>query len=370
MLAPLLLAALLTATCSPIAAWLSARGFPAAVGAAVALLVGVAFLAGCGALIAYSANDARSHLPAYWARAQEDAGVVATYLSRLGFRASRDSLLALFDSERVLTVVGGTLTAAADVLPHVVLMPLLVFFALAEVAGFGTKLRFILPDTSQGLERIDRAVREVQKYLLVKTATSLVGAVLVGIWLFVFKIDFAVLLAVIYFLLHFVPNLGPAIAIVPGVAVALLQHGPGSAFGVALGYVLISGLVGNVIEPKVMGRTLGLSPLVVLLAMVVWGWLWGPIGALVSVPLTMIAKIAFENSDGLRWIAVLIGPTEDLLVPKARDTLIPAVLIPLLPQVSPGAPIGLGAGPSSLRRARPPGPQPSLPSVPAGPKGP
>ena len=364
LLAPLLLAALLTATCSPIAAWLSARGFPAAVGAAVALLVGVAFLAGCGALIAYSANDARSHLPAYWARAQEDADVVATYLSRVGVRASRESILALFDSERVLTVVGGTLTAAADVLPHVILMPLLVFFALAEVAGFGTKLRFILPDTSHGLERIDRAVREVQKYLLVKTATSLVGAVLVGIWLFVFKIDFAVLLAVIYFLLHFVPNLGPAIAMVPGVTVALLQHGPGSALGVAAAYLVVSGVIGNVIEPKVMGRTLGLSPLVVLLAMVLWGWLWGPIGALVSVPLTMIGKIIFENSDDLRWIAILIGPTEDLIAPPARVTLIPAVLIPLLPQVRAGKPIGLGAGPSSILGTTPHRPRKESPASP------
>jgi AI-2 transport protein TqsA len=351
LLAPLLLAALITATSAPIAAWLSARGLPASVGATVALLAGVAFLGVCGLLIAYSSMEARAQLPTYWIRAQDGAGAVAAYLTRLGFHATRESVLSVFDASKVMLVVGTALTAGADVLPHLVVMPLLVFFALAEIAGFGDKLRFILPDTSKGLERIEVAAREVQKYLLVKTITSFVAALFIGLWLYVFKIDFAVLLAVLAFLLHFVPNLGPAIAMVPGVAVALLQHGPGTAVAVATGYLVINGIVGNVIEPKVMGRTLGLSPLVVLLAMVFWGWLWGPIGALLSVPLTMIAKISLENSDHLGWVAVLIGPPERLAAKPGRSTLIPSILGPMMPQVRGGAPVGLGAGPNSIKRA-------------------
>ena len=182
LLAPLLLAALITATSAPIAAWLSARGLPVGVGAAVALLAGLGFLAGCGLLIAYSASEARTQIPAYWARSQDQIGSLAAYLTKLGFHASRESTPGVFDSERVMNVVGGALTAAADVLPHIVLMPLLVFFALAEVAGFGDKLRLILPDTSTGLERVDATVREVQKYLLVKTATSLLAAVAIGLF--------------------------------------------------------------------------------------------------------------------------------------------------------------------------------------------
>lgn len=351
LLAPLLLAALITATSAPIASWLSARGLPASAGAAVALLVGIGFLAGCGLLIAYSSDEARSQIPTYWARAQDGAGGVAAYLTRLGFRATRESVLSIFDASKVMLVVGTALTAGADVLPHLIVMPLLVFFALAEIAGFGDKLRFILPASSNGLERIETAAREVQKYLLVKTATSFIAAAFIGIWLLIFKIDFAVLLAVLAFLLHFIPNLGSAIAMVPGIAVALLQHGPGTALAVAAGYLVINGIVGNVIEPKVMGRTLGLSPLVVLLAMVFWGWLWGPIGALLSVPLTMIAKISLENSDRLGWVAVMIGPSDRLPVAPGRPNLIPSILGPMMPQVRSGAPIGLGAGPNVIKRA-------------------
>jgi predicted PurR-regulated permease PerM len=311
----------------------------------------MAFLGLCVVLIAYSSNEARAQLPSYWLRAQDGADAVAAYVTRLGFHATRASILSIFDASKVMLVVGTALTAGADVLPHLIVMPLLVFFALAEIAGFGDKLRFILPDTSRGLERVETAAREVQKYLLVKTITSFVTAALIGVWLLFFKVDFAVLLAVLAFLLHFVPNLGSAIAMVPGIAVALLQHGPGTALAVAIGYLVINGIVGNVIEPKVMGRTLGLSPLVVLLAMVFWGWLWGPIGALLSVPLTMIAKIALENSDHLGWVAVLIGPPERVAPKPGRSTLIPAILGPMMPSVRGGAPVGLGAGPHSIKRA-------------------
>jgi len=335
LLAPLLLAALITATVAPIAAWLSSRGSPAGVSAGVALLVGLAFMGLFGVLISYSANEARTQLPAYWSSAQDGAAAIADRLTRMGFTASRDGLLSFLDPGRLMGMLGGTLGAIADMLSHVVVMPLLVFFALAEVAGFGDKLRCILPATSTGLQRVDAAVREVQKYLIVKTATSLIAAVAIGLWLTLFKVDFAVLLAMIVFVLHYIPNLGTAIATVPGVLVALLQYGPGTAIAVAAGYLVVNGLVGNVLEPKVMGRTLGLSPLVVLLAMVFWGWIWGPIGALLSVPLTMIAKIAFENSPELRWISVLLGPTEHCPEATGRPRTIPLV--------RPGAPIGLGA---------------------------
>lgn len=351
LLAPLLLAALITATSAPIAAWLSARGLPAGVGAAVALLVGMGFLGACFVLIAYSCVEARDQLPHYWVRAQDGADALAAYITRLGYHTTRASILSVFDAGKVMVIVGTALTAGADVLPHLIVMPLLVFFALAEIAGFGDKLRYILPDTSRGLERIETAAREVQKYLLVKTITSFATAVLIGFWLLFFKVDFAVLLAVLAFLLHFVPNLGSAIAMVPGVVVALLQHGPGTALAVLTGYLVINAIVGNVVEPKVMGRTLGLSPLVVLLAMVFWGWLWGPIGALLSVPLTMIAKISLENSDHLGWVAVLIGPPERVAAKAGSGALIPSILGPMMPQVRSGAPVGLGAGPNSIKRA-------------------
>ena len=126
--------------------------------------------------------------------------------------------------------------------------------------------------------------------------------------LIVLGVDLALLLASSLFVLHFIPNIGAAVATIPAVLAALASQGPGTAALVAIGYLLINLLVGNVLDPRVLGRTLGLSPLAVLLGMLFWGWLWGPAGALLSVPIMMVAKITLENVDGLSWVARIMKP--------------------------------------------------------------
>jgi AI-2 transport protein TqsA len=151
-------------------------------------------------------------------------------------------------------------------------------------------------------------------------------------------VDLALLLALLMFLLRFIPNVGAAVGTLPAVLVALASRGPGTALAVGVGYVLINVLMGNVVESRVLGRTLGLSPLVVLLGMLFWGWLWGPSGALLSVPLMMVAKIILENSEDLAWIARLVEPTPDAhahVEPRRSPT------NPLMTR--PSVPIGLGA---------------------------
>jgi predicted PurR-regulated permease PerM len=105
-----------------------------------------------------------------------------------------------------------------------------------------------------------------------------------------------------------VPNIGSIIAAVPVILLAFIQLGMGSALLVILGYVVVNGIIGSVIEPKVMGRGVGLSTLVVFLSLVFWGWVLGPIGMLLSVPLSITLKIALESSEDTRWIAILLGP--------------------------------------------------------------
>ena len=108
------------------------------------------------------------------------------------------------------------------------------------------------------------------------------------------------------FLLNCVPSIGAIIAAIPAVLFALVQHGPGSALVVAIGYIVVNTAIGSLLEPHLIGRTLGLSTLVVFLSLVFWGWVWGPLGMLLSVPLTMIVKIFLENSEDLRWVAVML----------------------------------------------------------------
>ncbi|MEC8428670.1 MAG: AI-2E family transporter, partial [Pseudomonadota bacterium] len=146
--------------------------------------------------------------------------------------------------------------------------------------------------------------------------------VLVLLWLLFLGVDYPVLWAMLAFMLNFVPNLGSILAAIPAVLLALVQLGPFEAIWVAVGYVVVNTVVGNVLEPRIMGRGLDLSTLVVFVSLVFWGWVLGPVGMLLSVPLTMTVKIALENFKDTEWIAVMLGSGKGLEVPaqeKARD---------------------------------------------------
>ena len=140
---------------------------------------------------------------------------------------------------------------------------------------------------------------------------SLITGVTVTIWVYVLGLDFPILWGIVAFLFNYIPNIGSIIAAVPAVLLALVQFGLGKALVVTLGYVVVNVIMGNFVEPRVMGRGLGLSPLVVFLSLIFWGWIFGPVGMLLSVPLTMIVKIAFQHSPEMRWLAVLLGPPID-----------------------------------------------------------
>ena len=150
------------------------------------------------------------------------------------------------------------------------------------------------------------AVAQVQRFLGLKTLTSLATGVLVGVWTAVVGLEFSVVWGLLAFLLNYIPNIGSIVAAIPAVLLGLVQGGVAYALLIAIGYVVINISIGNFIEPWLLGRTLGLSTLVVFLSLVFWGWMWGSVGMLLSVPLTMIAKILCENTDDLHWIAVML----------------------------------------------------------------
>jgi predicted PurR-regulated permease PerM len=120
-------------------------------------------------------------------------------------------------------------------------------------------------------------------------------------------LDFPVLLGLIAFLMNYIPTVGSIIAAIPAVLLSLILVGTaGHAVLVTLGYVVVNTLFGNILEPNLMGRRLGLSTLVVILSLLFWGWAWGPLGALLSVPLTVVVKIWLENTHDLKWVAILL----------------------------------------------------------------
>jgi predicted PurR-regulated permease PerM len=265
----------------------------------VLAVVALAWLVG-GSLAAFTAAA-----PRYQARLDSLAQEAKELLTSWGFDPSVHLSLDLVNPSRALNLATSTLMAVGTALSNLVMVLLTIVFLLMETAGFPDKLQAAFGHEASA-ERWATMRLEVQRYLAMKTLISLLTGVVVTIALAIIGVDFPILWGVLAFMLNYIPTLGSIIAAVPPVLLALVQFGLGRAVAVAVVFVAVNVLFGNIIEPQVMGRRLGLSSLVVFLSLVFWGWVWGPVGMLLSVPLTMVVKISLENTENLRWIAVLL----------------------------------------------------------------
>ncbi len=308
---PVLLALFFAIMAWPALAWLRGRGVPSS----LALMVVVTGMIGSVTLVALlvgaSINDFAARLPTYQERARQQLGGVLQMLEAGGISLPVSTLLDYVDPGTAMGLVSGILTGLSGALGQALLIFAIMLFLLLEGASFPGKLRAAFGPASTAMAQMDRFTASVHRYMALKTAISIVTGVLVALWVGVLGVPYALLWGFVAFLLNFVPNIGSILAAVPAVLLALIELGPGRALLVATGYVVVNLVIGNVIEPRVMGKGLGLSSSVVLLSLVFWGWVLGAVGMVLSVPLTMTIKLALESRSDTRWIAVLLG-TGDL----------------------------------------------------------
>ena len=187
---------------------------------------------------------------------------------------------------------------------------LFMVFFLAERASLSNRLLRAFGE-EQGpamLEAGQRINQAVQHYLGLKTLVSAITGLLVWLILFLFGIPFALLWGLLAFVANFIPNIGSIVASLPPIVMALFATGsPGKTLVVGLLIGTVQMTVGNFLEPRLMGRGLNLSPLVVLLSLFFWGWMWGVAGMLLAVPLTAAIKIGMEQADCTRPVSVLLS---------------------------------------------------------------
>ncbi len=304
-LLPFALALFLSVLSLPLMLWIRKR-LPAALAVFITLLVNMAVLSLMVFVASQSLSQLQGRLPVYVRRFQAIQESWIQGLEARGFPAREYLSLDLIDPVAIINFATGSVQRAAALLSSAVLVLLIMYFMLSEATVFPAKLRAVFRHGKVSTGRVAKFVKEVQVYLGIKTVVSLATGVLLGLWCWVLDVDFPLLLGLIAFVLNYVPTIGSAIASLPAILLALIQFGPGHAVLVALGYLGVNLVFGNIIEPNLMGRRLGLSTLVVILSLVFWGWIWGPIGALLSVPLTMVVKIWLENTEDLRWMAVML----------------------------------------------------------------
>jgi len=320
LLVPFLLAAFIAILCLPPLNWLTTRRIPS--GAAVLIIALSIVLIGLlvGAFVGSSMADFSHNLPAYQERLKLLTGDTLNWLSGMGISVSSQSLLAALDPSAAMGMAGKLLAGLGNALANTFLIVLTVIFLLIEAtalphkwAQMGAKSEKQGGHGAPSLQGFDTFVASVSSYFSIKTWISLVTGLFIAIWLAVIGVDYPLLWGLVAFLFNFVPNIGSIIAAVPAILLALVQLGGGEALLAGLGYLIANVVMGNVIEPRFMGKGVGLSTLVVFLSLVFWGWVLGPVGMLLSVPLTMIVKLALESNEQTHWLAILLGPD----VPKA-----------------------------------------------------
>lgn len=227
--------------------------------------------------------------------------------------------------------VGSIVSSLGDAAGDGLLILFIAVFLLAEAGSFPAKLQ-ALPHAAAAAtrQRIAHVIGDIRRYMIIKTWISLVNGVLVALCCLLVGVKYAPLWGLLTFFTNYIPNIGSLIAAVPTVLVALADRGLTGALLMAGGFLVVEGFSGYVLEPRWASKDLGISPLVVFLSMVFWGWVLGPAGMLLSVPLTIAVKIALESDPSTRWIALLLGSESDPVELERSMRAIEPVRVPIL----------------------------------------
>lgn len=316
---PFLLSVFIAMACNPVIVWSSKFKIPRWLSVISVILLIVIFGFMLAGLVGNSMTEFRQNMPIYKEQLNSETLWISNQLETLfDIQLNSSLFLSYLDPGIAMNMATNLLSSLGGVLTNFLLILLTVVFMLFEAESVPKKVHIALDDPSMRIQQIDKFLTSVKNYLVIKTLVSIATGGIIGLWLFVLGVDHFMLWAVLAFLLNYIPNIGSIIAAIPAVLLAFVQLGPATAGLAALGYIASNTIMGNVVEPKFMGRGLGLSTLVVFLSLIFWGWLLGTVGMLLSVPLTMIVKIALESNPDTKWIALLLD-SEDAVNDEASE---------------------------------------------------
>ncbi|MEQ1508219.1 MAG: AI-2E family transporter [Myxococcota bacterium] len=318
---PILFAVFLSIATMPAVSALQRRGVPGplAIGIVVVLVAGG--LIGVGAMLVGAVRTFTADIGKYKPGFDHLTHSLVTTIDSFGFELDEGDLTEWLTPAAIMEFVKHAVNAVVGLFGRLIIVLVTLTFILVEYADLEQKFLVAFGTDAEPAGPFADAGAKVQRYLLIKTMVSVMTGVIAGLSCRVMGLDFWLMWALIAFLLNYIPAFGSFVAAVPPVLLAVVQLGWPYAVAVILVYVAIHVVLGNLLEPRMMGESLGLSPLVVFLSLIFWGWLWGPTGMLLCVPMTVMAKLVFESSDDTRWIAVFLGPPRDA---RTKATLQPA----------------------------------------------
>jgi len=331
MLIPIVLGLFLAVLSMPILNWLGRRGVPRPLAVLltilfdILILFGIAFVASGvipefqGKRLEY-ADKLRKRVGSFteWADAQLMS--LSSFTTKFGENGEAIEMEQIWtfneifnrywDSSLIIDFVGQTEVVGrlTSLMAQSFFVLVIMIFILAESGRYPGKLRQVLRAKGPDLRRFRNSSMEIQKYLGIKTAVSMVTGILAWLVCTISEIDFPILWGLVAFIFNYIPAIGSLLAAIPPIVLALILHDTiWPAGGVLLGYLAINVTLGNFLEPMVLGNRFGISTVVVILSVLFWGYVWGPVGMFLAVPLTMMVKVMLDNSNDLGWLSVLMG---------------------------------------------------------------
>lgn len=307
---PFLIAVAISIILAPLFSWLESKHIPKIVSLLVVVVMSFIPIVLFGGYVAEEAAKFAANYQSIKSSFIESMQHFFVSLSKFGIEIDEKKVDIVFEKSNLTDMLKSLASQANEQFSNIFLIYFMVAFMLMESTFFDNKMKRITQSYSIDKAVLTELLEKIKSYFTIKVKTSLLTAFCVFAVLWFYEIPYSYLWAILAFALNFIPIIGSFFAAIPAVAFALISHDILTALWVALWYVVINMIVGNILEPKVMGKGLGLSALVIFLSMTFWGWVFGPAGMILSVPLTMSMQYLFEHYEHTRWIALLLSDYE------------------------------------------------------------
>jgi predicted PurR-regulated permease PerM len=308
---PFLFAVFISIICEQPISWLEKRRMPRWL-ALIIVIFGLIFLfSGFGFLIGDTVSSFSGNLSQYESTLKSISDSFIQFLNDKGIKIPQDQIFNLVQPAKILEFTAGALNKLINMMGNTFLIFLIILFTLMEFGSFSVKAKAILIGSDKSISYFSTILQNIRHYLGIKTLICLLTGILIYMALLIIGVDYPLLWALIAGLMNYIPNIGSIIAAVPAVLFALIQLGLGGAVWTLGSFMLVNNVLGNFVEPRIMGKGLGLSTLVVFLSLIFWGFIFGTVGMFLSVPFTMTIKIILEQNEKTKWLAIILGTPDE-----------------------------------------------------------
>lgn len=303
----LFLAIFISSIFSSLLEYLRKKSVPTLIGYFISISIMILISMLLAYVINISLKDFIANLPTYEQKFQDLIVNSISTIENYGYKVDKTKILEALNLSSFFALSTKIIGSIGTFLSKFILVIIGVAFILAEAKSFQTKLKVIFQNNAQKLRHFNLFSYNIQKYFLVKSFTSFLTGFIITVMLLFFNIDYPILWGVIAALFNFIPVVGSIIASIPAIILALMNLDINSTIYITIFYVIINISISNILEPKLMGKELGLSPLVIFFSLIFWGWILGIVGMFLAVPITMTLKIAFDSNNSTKWIGILMS---------------------------------------------------------------